>query len=115
MFARRFDYRRVTFAAVMVVAGCATTATDYVDRGEAYDLVIVIRNQNWNRATIYTTPAYGSRRLGTVEGNSVATFKLKWHLPRIQLMAERQDGSVIRWRGTLVKPGQTWTFTILAG
>ena len=114
MFARRFDYRRVAFAAAMVAAGCATTATGSPDRGEAYDLVIVIRNHDWNRATIYTTPAYGSRRLGTVAGNSVATFKLKWELPRIQLMAERQDRSVIRWRGALVKPGETWTFTISA-
>lgn len=98
----------------MLAAGCATTAAGSPDRGEAYDLVIVIRNQDWNRATIYTTPTYGSRRLGTVAGNSVATFRLKWELPRIELMAERQDGSVTRWRGALVKPGETWTFTLRA-
>lgn len=113
MFARKSNSRAAFFAVFLAVAGCATTA---VRPGEQTTgkIVIVVKNDNFRRATIYTTPQFGNRRLGVVEGNSQARFTLDWSLPRIQILAEPQGGRTIRWNATVVQPGETWTFTILA-
>ena len=101
----------IALAVLLAAAGCATTSEQ---PGETGEIVIVVENDRWERATIYTTPQFGNRRLGVVEGNSVAEFKLDWGLPRIQIMAEVQGGGTIRWNPTVVRPGEIWTFTILA-
>lgn len=76
--------------------------------------MIVVQNNNFRRATVYTTPQFGNKRLGVVEGNSQARFTLDWSLPRIQVFAEIQGGGTIRWDPHVVRPGETWRFTILA-
>lgn len=109
MSACRSTNLAIALAVLLAAAGCATTSEQL---GETGEIVIVVQNDRWERATIYTTPQFGNRRLGVVEGNSVAQFKLDWALPRIQIMAEVQGGGTIRWSATVVRPGEIWTFTI---
>lgn len=105
----------VVFVSLVAFAACATTAggaDEQEKRGG--EIVIVVKNQNWRRATIYTTPQFGNRRLGVVAGNSEEAFKLNWNIPRIEIVAEIQDGGTIRWWPVVVQPGEIWTFTIRA-
>ena len=104
----------VVLAALIGAAGCVTAGGGEPGEKESWELVIIIENEGWRRATVYTTPEFGNRRLGFVAGNSTATFKLDWDLPRIKVYAEMQDGRTIGWRSVIVKPGEIWTFTILA-
>ena len=112
MVARHSSSPGFALAVLLAAAGCATTGQpEEPINGE---ITIVVRNDNWRSATVYTTPQFGNRRLGVVAGNSSARFTLDWNLPRIQILAEIQGGATIRWNPTLVRPGEIWTFTILA-
>jgi len=56
---------------------------------------LLVRNDNFNQATVYTSPEHGSKRLGVVNGRSQATFKFEWHLPYLQLRIKFLAGSTV--------------------
>ena len=113
MFARHPILRGLAFTVLLAAAGCATTAGQPGEQARTR-IVVVVRNDNVNRATVYTTPEFGGKRLGVVAGKSEATFRLDWDLPRIRFRAEFPDGEQVRWGNThVIRPGETWTFRLL--
>lgn len=112
MFARNPAFRSLLLLALLAVAGCLTTRGAPGD--EAEEVVITIRNDNFNQATVYTAPDYGSRRLGVVRGKSEATFRLNWHLPEIQLRMRFLAGGEILSQIWSVGSGERWIFVIPA-
>ena len=114
MLTRGSRFGRVVLAALVAAAGCVTAGRGEPGERKGGELVVIIQNDGWRRATVYTTPQFGNRRLGIVAGNSTATFRLDWELPRIEVYAEMQDGRRIGWRPVIVKPGEIWRFTIRA-
>lgn len=103
VFARNSNCRPVALAVLLAVAGCATAGGRPEEQATGR-IVVVVQHNNFRRATIYTSPQFGNKRLGVVEGNSQARFTLDWSLPRIQILAEIQGGGTIRWDPTVV-PG----------
>ena len=112
MFARSPVLRRLLFLALLAAAGCLTTRGAPGD--EAEEIVITVRNDNFNRATVYTSQDYGSRRLGVVSGKGEATFRLNWHLPEIQLRIRFLAGGQILSQIWSVGSGDRWIFVIPA-
>lgn len=103
--------RRLSFLALMAGAGCLATGGEN-DEGE--EVVIRVRNDNFNQATVYLSENYGSRRLGIVRGKSEATFRLTWYLPEIQLRIRFLAGGEIRSQPWSVGSGEVWRFIIPA-
>jgi len=56
---------------------------------------LLVRNDNFHQATVYTSPEHGSKRLGIVNGTSKATFRIAWHLPYLQLRIRFLAGSTV--------------------
>lgn len=56
---------------------------------------LLVRNDNFHQATVYTSPEHGSKRLGIVNGKSKATFRFEWHLPYLQLRIRLLAGSTV--------------------
>ena len=104
--------RRLSFLALMVGAGCVTTSGAPGEDGD--EIVIRVRNDNFNQATVYISPDFGSRRLGVVNGKSEATFRLRWHLPEIQLRIRFLAGGEILSQRWSVGSGEGWVFVIPA-
>ncbi len=59
------------------------------------EITLVVRNDNFHRATVYTSPEHGSKRLGIVNGKSRATFRFEWHLPYLRLRIKFLAGSTV--------------------
>ena len=106
--------RRVSLGAtflIPVVTGCIATggATgNPMDRGsrEAEEIEILVRNLNFNQATVYTARGGSSRRLGIVPGKGEATFKTSWYLPDIQLRVKFLAGPDFFTETIPVSPGE---------
>ena len=87
------------FAAILavVLSGCLGTG---VRRDNPMDpettgrdeIELLVRNNNFSQATIYTAREHGSRRLGIVSGKSEATLKFEWHLSEIRLRVRYLGG-----------------------
>ena len=94
--------RTPLFAALLatVLSGCMGTggrADNPMEQGarEPEEIQLLVRNNSFNRVTVYTSREHGSRRLGVVNGKSRATFRFEWHLPYIQLRIKFLAGSTI--------------------
>ncbi|MDE2762416.1 MAG: hypothetical protein OXQ94_04300 [Gemmatimonadota bacterium] len=95
--------RRTPFLAVLLaaaLAGCMGTGGqtgDPIEEGArgTEQIELLVRNNNFNQATVYTSPEHGSKRLGVVRGKSEATFRLEWHLPYLQLRIKFLAGSTV--------------------
>ena len=59
------------------------------------EIQLLVRNDNFHQATVYTSPEHGSKRLGVVNGKSQATFRFEWHLPYLQLRIKFLAGSTV--------------------
>ena len=102
------------FAALLTaaLAGCLGTggrADDPLDpeTPENREIELLVRNNNFNQATIYTSPEYGgTRRLGVVNGKSQATLKFEWPLSFIQLRIKFLAGSEVLTETLPVFPGE---------
>lgn len=92
----------------IVLAGCIGTglAGNPMDPGarEAQEIELLVRNNHFHQATVYTSPDHGSKRLGVVSGLGKATFKFRWHLPYIQLRIKFLAGSEVLTESLAVEP-----------
>ena len=84
----------------VVLAGCmgtgGQTGTPMEDGARGTEQIeLLVRNNNFNQATVYTSREHGSKRLGVVRGKSEATFRLDWHLPYLQLRIKFLAGSTV--------------------
>ena len=103
-----------------VFAGCMGTrgrAEDAMDPGarETEEIELLVRNNNFSQATVYTSREYGSKRLGIVKGKSDATFKFEWHLPDIQLRVRFLAGSGFLTEKMPVSPDDLLELELLSG
>ena len=95
-----------------VLAGCMGTsgrADNPMEEAtpESREIELLVRNNNFSQATIYTSPAYGgTRRLGVVGGKSEATLKFEWALSYIQLRIKFLAGSQVLTESLPVFPGE---------
>ncbi len=92
------------------LAGCASTgrpADNPMDPAtlESDEIQLLVRNLNFNQVTIYTARGTSVRRLGTVPGKGEATFRLRWHLPDIQLRVKELAGGDYLTDTQPVSPG----------
>lgn len=101
--------RALLFLSVLVVAGCATTGSG--EQGDREEIVIEIRNDNFNQATVFIP---GGRRIGIVGGKSEATFRVVWHLPEVELSVRLLTGGSIRLLPRSASSGEVWEFIIPA-
>ena len=89
-------------------AGCSATGTRggnplaEGDRSERREIELLVRNQNFNQATIYL----GGRRLGMVGGHSEATLKFDWPYSYIQLRIKFLAGDEFLTETMSVSPGE---------
>lgn len=104
-------FRKLSFLALLVAAGCITTGSP---GEEGSEVVINVRNDNFNQATVYLSQDYGSRRLGIVSGKGEATFRLTWYLPEIQLRIRFLAGGEVLSQPWTVGSGEIWYFIIPA-
>lgn len=112
-FGRR-NRRGLPLIAVIAASACSTTGGPPGEQGERTEVVIVVRNDNFNQATVYLSPDYGARRLGIVRGKSEARFKLDWYMPEIQLRIRFLAGGEVLSQPWTVGSGEVWTFIIPA-
>ena len=106
--------RKLVFMAVIAGAGCISSGRAPGEEGDRTDIVIKVRNDNFNQATVYLSEDYGSRRLGIVRGKGEATFRLTWYLPEIQLRIRFLAGGQVLSQPWTVNSGEVWTFVIPA-
>lgn len=106
--------RRLSLVALVVCVGCITGGRAPGEDGERTEVVIKVRNDNFNQATVYLSQDYGSRRLGIVRGKGEATFRLTWYLPKIQLRIRFLAGGEVLSQPWTVGSGEVWTFIIPA-
>lgn len=111
--------RHVVFAALVALSGVAAcrSASPY-DVGEAQpgNIGLVVRNNNFNDVDVYAVSSGLPSRIGTVTGNSSATFSLNPSLVSptdFRIVATPIGGNGRASTGTvIVSPGQTIEFTI---
>ena len=103
------------FAAAFALASlgaCASTpeatATNPMrqDSRESEEIEILVRNQNFSQATVYTARGAASHRLGIVPGKGEATFRTRWPLPDIQLRVKFLAGPDFLTETLPVGPGE---------
>ena len=113
--------RPLLLASVLTVgmAGCMGTGgrADNPLEQEAgtEEIELLVRNLNFNQATIYIAPEHGSKRLGIVRGKSDATFKFQWHLPHIQLRVKFLAGREFLTETLAVSPDDLLELQLPAG
>lgn len=106
--------RRLSLVALVACVGCITGGRAPGEEDDRTDVVIRVRNDNFNQATVYLSEDYGSRRLGIVRGKGEATFRLTWYLPEIQLRIRFLAGGEVLSQPWTVGSGEVWTFIIPA-
>ena len=84
------------------------------DPRAAEDIEILVRNNNFSQATVYTVRGGASRRLGIVPGKGEATFQTRWPLPDIQLRVKFLAGSEFLTETMPVGPGELLELIIQA-
>ena len=111
------------FAAAFALASlgaCATTqeatATNPMrqDPAVSEEVEILVRNNNFSQATVYTARGGSSQRLGIVPGKSEATFRTRWPLPDIQLRVKFLAGPDFLTETLPVAPGDLLELTLQA-
>ncbi len=104
--------RTLFFAALLAAAGLAGCAAmggrsenPLAEGATGKQLIeLLVRNDNFHQATVYTSPEHGSKRLGIVNGKSKATFRFEWHLPYLQLRIRLLAGSTVLTETLSVDP-----------
>lgn len=103
------------FLALLLPAlgGCASSPRDTGNPldpaafAEGEDIELLVRNLNFNQVTVYTARGGTSlRRLGIVPGKGEATFRMRWHLPDIQLRWKELAGEEFLSETIPVSPGE---------
>ena len=97
-----------------VLVGCASTAStgrpadNPLDPAtmEGDEIQLLVRNLNFNQVTVYTARGGPVRRLGIVPGKGEATFRMRWHLPDIQLRVKELAGDDYFTETLPVSPGE---------
>ena len=115
----RFPLHAVAATALALLVACASangTGTNPVegDPRAAEDIEILVRNNNFSQATVYTVRGGASRRLGIVPGKGEATFQTRWPLPDIQLRVKFLAGSEFLTETMPVGPGELLELIIQA-
>ncbi len=83
------------------------TADDpFAERAAAQEIEILVRNNNFSQATVYTARSGSGRRLGIVPGKGEATFKLRWTFPDIRLRVRPLAGREFFTETLSVAPGE---------
>jgi len=103
------------------IGGCASTPRetgnplDPAMSAQGEDIELLVRNLNFHQVTVYTARGGTSvRRLGTVPGKGEATFKMRWHLPDIQLRVRQLAGDEFLTETIPVSPGELLELIIQA-
>ena len=104
--------RGIPLFALIAAAGCATTGGATDDQRERNEIVIEVRNDNFNQAVIYHPNS--ALRIGIVGGKSKATFKVDWRHEEVELQIRLLTGGSALLRPQTGGPEQTWTFVIPA-
>ncbi|MCY3808623.1 MAG: hypothetical protein OXG58_04155 [Gemmatimonadetes bacterium] len=74
---------------------------------ERREIELLVRNQNFNRATVYATASGGSsRKIGVVGGHSQATLKFDWPFSYIRLRIRFLAGDEVVTETMSVFPGE---------
>jgi len=113
-------YRHVLAAMALALLGaCATangTRTNPMegDPRDSEEIEILVHNNHFSQATVYTVRGGASMRLGIVPGKDDATFRTRWTLPDIQLRVKFLAGSDFVTETMPVGPGEILELTILA-
>ena len=84
------------------------------DWRESEEIEILVHNNHFSQATVYTVRGGASMRLGIVPGKDDATFRTRWTLPDIQLRVKFLAGSDFVTETMPVGPGEILELTILA-
>lgn len=100
--------------ALSLPVGCASTegtgrtADNPLDPAtmEGDEIQLLVRNLNFNQVTVYTARGGPVRRLGIVPGKGEATFRMRWHLPDIQLRVKELAGDDYFTETLPVSPGE---------
>ena len=94
-------------------AGCLATGTRggnplaEDDRSERREIELLVRNQNFNQATVYASASGGSsRKVGVVGGHSQATLKFDWPFSYIRLRIKFLAGDQVLTETMPVFPGE---------
>ncbi len=111
---RQRCYAGLVLALLLPAAGgCASTPRDTGNpldpaaSAEGEDIELLVRNLNFNQVTVYTARGGTSlRRLGTVPGKGEARFRMRWHLPDIQLRVRQLAGDEFLTETVPVSPGE---------
>ena len=105
--------------ALALMGACATangTRTNPMeaDLRESEEIEILVRNNHFSQATVYTARGGASMRLGIVPGKDEATFRTRWPLPDIQLRVKFLAGSDFLTETLPVAPGEVLELIIQA-
>ena len=103
----------VVAAASVVSLGCFAVAARSENplaqgaQSERREIELLVRNQNFNQATVYATASGGSsRRIGVVGGHSQATLKFEWPFSYIRLRIRFLAGDEVLTETMAVFPGE---------
>ena len=104
-----------------VIGGCASTPGETGNplgpaaSEDGEDIELLVRNLNFHQITVYAARGGTSvRRLGTVPGKGEATFRLRWHLPDLQLRVRELAGPEYLTETLPVSPGDLLEFIVPA-
>ncbi len=97
--------------ALPLASACATVGSPADNpmeaaSAESEEIQLLVRNFNFHQVTVYTTRGGGLRRLGIVPGKGEATFRMRWHLPDIQLRVKELAGREYNTETLPVSPGE---------
>ncbi|MDE2806688.1 MAG: hypothetical protein OXN18_16215 [Gemmatimonadota bacterium] len=113
-------HRHALAAMVLALLGACATANGARtnpmegDARDSEEIEILVHNNHFSQATVYTVRGGASMRLGIVPGKDEATFRTRWPLPNIQLRVKFLAGSDFVTETMPVGPGEILELTILA-
>lgn len=84
------------------------------DPQDSEEIEILVRNNHFSQATVYTVRGGASMRLGIVPGKDEATFRTRWPLPDIQLRYKFLAGPDFVTETIPVGPGELLELIIQA-
>lgn len=111
---RQRQFAGLLLALLLPVSGGCVSAPretgnplDPAASAQGEDIELLVKNLNFNQVTVYTARGGTSiRRLGTVPGKGEATFRMRWHLPQIQLRWKELAGEEFLTETIPVSPGE---------
>ncbi len=113
-------HRHVLAAMALALLGACATANGARtnplegDGRDSEEIEILVRNNHFSQATVYTARGGASMRLGIVPGKGKATFRTRWPLPDIQLRVKFLAGSDFLTQTMPVGPGELLELIIQA-